>query len=127
MSTITSRGLWVVAGALALLFAQACIGSEPKLSGGTTGGIGSGGSGASSSSASSSHGGATSSGTAGGSSSSGTPVQAGAPGNDLTAGGQIMKSTSYKMIGALGESPGGNGVAASTNHHVRSGVLGTTQ
>jgi hypothetical protein len=46
---------------------------------------------------------------------------------DLTAGGNVSKSPSYKLVGAVGESPGGNGMSKSTSYTVRGGVVSETQ
>jgi hypothetical protein len=46
---------------------------------------------------------------------------------DVVSGGTVMKSTSYKLVLTTGQSPGGNGVMASTNFKLRSGVVGATQ
>jgi hypothetical protein len=61
------------------------------------------------------------------SSSSGAPPVAGRPGSDLTSGGQISTSASYKLIGAVSESPGQNQGSSSPSHKVVTGIIGTTQ
>jgi len=49
------------------------------------------------------------------------------PGTDITAGGNVSQSTNYKLVGAVGESPGGNTVSKSTSYRLQGGVIGTTQ
>jgi hypothetical protein len=51
----------------------------------------------------------------------------GNPGVAITAGGTYSKSAHYTVIGALGESPGGNTTAQSQNYKLQSGVIGATQ
>jgi hypothetical protein len=51
----------------------------------------------------------------------------GRQGFDLTAGGNVSKSPSYKLVGAVGESPGGNRMSKSTSYTVRGGVISETQ
>jgi len=51
----------------------------------------------------------------------------GNPGVAITAGGTYSKSAHYTVIGALGESPGGNLTAQSQNYKLQSGVIGATQ
>ncbi len=55
------------------------------------------------------------------------PVVNGLPGLALSAGGTVCKSTNYKMIVTLGQSPGGNGTGKSTNYQLRGGVIGASQ
>ena len=62
----------------------------------------------------------------GGDSASRSGVQ-GRQGFDLTAGGNVSKSPSYKLVGAVGESPGGNKMSKSTSYTVRGGVIFETQ
>ena len=78
-------------------------------------------------SAASSSGGATTSTGSSSSSSSGAPPVVGRPGSDLTSGGQISTSASYKLIGAVSESPGQNQSSSSPSHKVVTGIIGTTQ
>jgi hypothetical protein len=51
------------------------------------------------------------------------------PGLDLTAGGNTSTSTSYLLIGAVGEGPGTANmvVGTSTNYTLRGGVVAGTQ
>jgi hypothetical protein len=74
-----------------------------------------------------SSGGATTSTGSSSSSSSGAPPVVGRPGSDLTSGGQISTSASYKLIGAVSESPGQNQTSSSPSHKVVTGIIGTTQ
>jgi hypothetical protein len=53
-----------------------------------------------------------------------TPAKAGF---DLTAGGAASRSTNYFLVGAVGESPGWNGVSLSTSYTLHGGVVGSTQ
>jgi hypothetical protein len=46
---------------------------------------------------------------------------------DLVAGGAVMKSSNYTLIGTLGQGPGGNTVMKSANYRFRGGVVGATQ
>jgi hypothetical protein len=92
-------------------------GSSTSSSGGATTSTGAGG--ATSSSATTS--------TGSSSSSSGPPPVVGRPGSDLTSGGQISTSASYKLVGAVSESPGQNGSSASPNYQAVTGIIGTTQ
>ncbi len=71
--------------------------------------------------------GATSSTSSGSASSSGPPPVAGRPGSDLTSGGQVSISASYKLVGAVSESPGQNASESSPNHKIVTGIIGTTQ
>jgi hypothetical protein len=48
-------------------------------------------------------------------------------GFDLTAGGNVSKSPSYKLVGAVGESPGGNGMNKSKSYTLKGGVVSDTQ
>jgi hypothetical protein len=59
---------------------------------------------------------------------SGNVPPSGRPGLDLTAGGNTSASTNYKLIGAVGESPGGNIIVGrSTNYTLKGGVIAGTQ
>jgi hypothetical protein len=58
---------------------------------------------------------------------SGPPPTPAKPGFDLTAGGAVSKSTHYFFVGAVGESPGWNGVSTSTSYTMHGGVIGSTQ
>jgi hypothetical protein len=53
-----------------------------------------------------------------------TPAKAGF---DLTAGGAASRSTNYLLVGAVGESPGWNGVSVSSSYTLHGGVVGSTQ
>jgi hypothetical protein len=55
------------------------------------------------------------------------PPVPGKPGLDITAGGNWSKSTSYKLIGAVGESPGNNTLSTSTSYKLHGGVVAITQ
>ena len=56
------------------------------------------------------------------------PPVTGKPGTDLTAGGGVQSSAHFKMITALGESPGGNViVSSSANFVIHGGVVAGTQ
>jgi hypothetical protein len=55
------------------------------------------------------------------------PPVPGKPGLDLTAGGNVSKSTSFKLVGAVGEAPGNNVVAKSTSYTLKGGVVAATQ
>jgi hypothetical protein len=55
------------------------------------------------------------------------PPVPGKPGLDITAGGNWSKSTSYKLIGAVGESPGNNALSTSTSYKLHGGVVAITQ
>lgn len=57
----------------------------------------------------------------------GLPPTPAKPGFDLTAGGAASRSTSYFLVGAVGESPGWNGVSISTSYTLHGGVVGSTQ
>jgi hypothetical protein len=142
-------GLGAVAAAVYALGAGGCVGAEPTAVGDGTGGESStsshtSGTGPGSTASStgthattSSSSGATGGGghTSSGSTSTGaaaggggsTPVVPGSPGDALTSGGTISKSASYKLIGAVSESPGGHTQSASPQHKLHTGVLGTTQ
>jgi hypothetical protein len=47
----------------------------------------------------------------------------GKPGLDLTAGGSVSTSPKYRLVGALGESPGGNVVGKSAAYTLYGGVV----
>jgi hypothetical protein len=51
----------------------------------------------------------------------------GNPGVAITSGGVFSKSAHFGIVGALGESPGGNLTAKSANYKLQSGVIGATQ
>ncbi len=51
----------------------------------------------------------------------------GKPGQSLTGGGTLAKSTNYKVWVAVGESPGGQITSTSTSYKLQSGVIGATQ
>jgi hypothetical protein len=51
------------------------------------------------------------------------PVRPGKPGLDLTAGGSVSTSPRYKLVGVLGESPGGNVVGRSASYTLYGGVV----
>jgi hypothetical protein len=51
----------------------------------------------------------------------------GKPGLDLTAGGNFSSTANYSLIGAVGESPGGNLVSSSTQYTLQGGVIAGTQ
>ena len=55
------------------------------------------------------------------------PPVRGKAGLDVTAGGSVSKSTSFKLVGAVGESPGGNGIAKSSSYTLKGGVIAGTQ
>jgi len=55
------------------------------------------------------------------------PVRPGKPGFDLTAGGSVSRSPRYKLVGALGESPGGNVVGGATSYTLYGGVVGAAR
>jgi len=55
------------------------------------------------------------------------PPDPGRPGFGLVATGNWMKSTNFKLFGAIGESPGANLVSESTNYRLAGSVIGTTQ
>jgi len=57
-------------------------------------------------------------------------LDAGPPGNPglaITTGGTYSTSAHFLVIGAMGESPGGNLTSSSTNFKLQSGVIGATQ
>jgi len=45
------------------------------------------------------------------------------PGFDLTAGGNVSTSPKYRLVGTLGESPGGNVVGKSASYTLYGGVV----
>jgi hypothetical protein len=49
----------------------------------------------------------------------------GKPGLDLTAGGNVSTSPKYRLVGALGESPGGNVVGRSASYTLYGGLVAT--
>jgi hypothetical protein len=55
------------------------------------------------------------------------PPPPGKPGFDLTSGGNVSTSTHYKLVGALGEAPGGYTLSTSTTYKFRGGVVAETQ
>lgn len=56
------------------------------------------------------------------------PPPPGKPGFDLTAGGNTSTSTNYILIGAIGESPGGNIITGtSPSYTLKGGVIAGTQ
>lgn len=55
------------------------------------------------------------------------PPVPGKPGFDLTAGGNISKSTGYKLFGAVGEGPGSNVIGKSPKYTLKGGVVAVTQ
>jgi hypothetical protein len=55
------------------------------------------------------------------------PPVPGKPGFDLTVGGNTSVSNNYKLIGSVGEGPGGNVVGHSTNFTLKGGVVAGTQ
>ncbi len=55
------------------------------------------------------------------------PPLASKPGLDITAGGTYSASASYSLIGAVGESPGGNNVSKSQHYALKAGVIAATQ
>jgi len=134
------------------LGAAACVGSEATFSGGDAAGTGADGMSAMGSVEGGSHDGAStssgaSSGDAAPSSEAGSGAQSGStgdgggssgdgggahpapskPGFDITAGGNISKSTGYRLVGAVGESPGGNVVGKSKSYTLKGGVVAGTQ
>jgi hypothetical protein len=58
---------------------------------------------------------------------SGPPPTPAKPGFDMTAGGAASRSAHYFLVGAVGESPGWNGVSVSTSYTLHGGVVGSTQ
>jgi hypothetical protein len=54
-------------------------------------------------------------------------VPVGKPGLDLTAAGNISTSSRYKLVGAVGESPGGNVVGKSARYTLYGGVIAATR
>jgi hypothetical protein len=46
---------------------------------------------------------------------------------NLVSGGNVMTSSSYRLILTTGQSPGGNGVLKSSSYTLRGGVVGATQ
>jgi hypothetical protein len=55
------------------------------------------------------------------------PPEGGKTGMDLTAGGNVSSSPNYKLIGSLGEAPGGNSVSKSQNYTLKGGLVAATQ
>jgi hypothetical protein len=51
----------------------------------------------------------------------------GHPAATVMSGAVSAKSANYRVIMSLGQGPGGNGTAASTNNKVRGGLVGATQ
>jgi hypothetical protein len=51
----------------------------------------------------------------------------GKPGFDLTSGGNSSNSSNYKLIGAVGEAPGGYVIGRSTHYTLKGGVVAETQ
>jgi hypothetical protein len=45
----------------------------------------------------------------------------------LTAGGGYSTSTNYKLVGAVGQAPGGNTSSSSKSFKLQGGVIGATQ
>jgi len=45
----------------------------------------------------------------------------------LVTGGTVSRSAGFKLVGTLGTSPGGSGVAKSSNYKLHDGVVGATQ
>jgi hypothetical protein len=46
---------------------------------------------------------------------------------DLVAGGGVSRSPKYTLVGALGESPGGNAPGQSTSYSLYGGVVGAAR
>jgi hypothetical protein len=147
-TNVTKAGAWL--GSIALLVLSAsCVqilgDLKPEGTGGattgstTTGSTTSGSQTSTSGSTTSSSSGGSSSGGTGGigggatssssssSSSSGVPPVVGRPGSDLTSGGLVSTSASYRLVGAVSEGPGQNGSSSSPSHKVVTGIIGTTQ
>jgi hypothetical protein len=55
------------------------------------------------------------------------PPVGGKAGFDITAGGNVSTSTNYKLIGSVGEAPGGNVVSKSTSYTLKGGLVAATQ
>jgi hypothetical protein len=55
------------------------------------------------------------------------PAVPGKPGFALTAGGNVSTSRSYKLVGAVGEAPGGNTIGKSPSYILQGGVVAGTQ
>jgi hypothetical protein len=51
----------------------------------------------------------------------------GTPGLDLTAGGNLSRSTKYTLLGAVGEGPGFNGVSSSPRYRLKGGVVADSE
>jgi hypothetical protein len=51
----------------------------------------------------------------------------GPPGLDLTAGGNLSRSTKYTLLGAVGEGPGFNGVSSSPTYRLQGGVVADSE
>ena len=63
----------------------------------------------------------------GGEAEAGPPPVPGKPGYDTVTGGSWSKSTNFSLVGAIGESPGGNTVGKSANYTLNGGVIAVTQ
>jgi hypothetical protein len=48
-------------------------------------------------------------------------------GTAVMSGGVSAQSQNFKVQMSLGQSPGGNGTAASANHKLKGGLVGSTQ
>jgi hypothetical protein len=48
-------------------------------------------------------------------------------GRGLVSGGAVSHSASFTLVGAIGQSPGGNNASASQSYRLRGGVVGVTQ
>jgi hypothetical protein len=55
------------------------------------------------------------------------PPVSGKAGFGLTAGGSVSTSTHYKLVGAVGESPGAALVSTSTSYTLKGGLVAATQ
>jgi hypothetical protein len=55
------------------------------------------------------------------------PSVAANTGSALTAGGGYSTSANYKLVGAVGQSPGGNMSSGSASFKLQGGVIGATQ
>jgi hypothetical protein len=51
----------------------------------------------------------------------------GKAGFDLAAGGNVSSSAKYKLVGVVGEGPGGNVIAKSASYTLKGGVVAATQ
>lgn len=55
------------------------------------------------------------------------PPAVGKPGMDVTAGGNVSKTSRYTLIATVGEAPGGNVVSKSSMYTLKAGVVAATQ